>query len=102
MSRVAEGHFPEETRSVLDIEGKHGTIQRPFLDMSPATIPESSARLPVTSWTAARAQRLVIDDGGPRRITVARKVLVLVQLARHAPSGNRLSRTGTAAPGRRT
>jgi len=29
MSRVAGGHFREETRSALDIEGKRGTIQGP-------------------------------------------------------------------------
>ena len=29
MSRVADGPFPEETRSALDIEGKHVTIQGP-------------------------------------------------------------------------
>lgn len=32
MSRVAERPFPEETRSALDIEGKHVTIQGPSRD----------------------------------------------------------------------
>jgi hypothetical protein len=30
------GPFPEETRSAVDIEGKHGTIQGPSPDLSPA------------------------------------------------------------------
>ena len=34
MSRVAEGHFRKETRSALDIEGKHVTIQGPSPDLT--------------------------------------------------------------------
>jgi hypothetical protein len=36
--------FPKETRSVLDIEGKHGTIQGPYPDLSPATAFAPGAR----------------------------------------------------------
>jgi hypothetical protein len=36
MSRVAEGHFRKETRSALEIGGKHVTIQGPSPDLSPA------------------------------------------------------------------
>ena len=36
MSRVAERSFPEETRSALDIGGKHVTIQGPSPDLCPA------------------------------------------------------------------
>ena len=34
MSRVAAGYFRKETRSALDIEGKHVTIQGPSPDLS--------------------------------------------------------------------
>ena len=37
MSRVADGHFLEETRSAVDIEGKHVTIQGPSPDLCPAS-----------------------------------------------------------------
>ena len=37
MSRVADGHFPEETRSAVDIEGKHVTMQGPSPDLCPAS-----------------------------------------------------------------
>jgi hypothetical protein len=43
MSKVAEGHFRKETRSALDIEEKHVTIQGPSPDMSPATTLAPSA-----------------------------------------------------------
>ena len=37
MSRVADGHFLEETRSAVDIEGKHVTMQGPSPDLCPAS-----------------------------------------------------------------
>jgi len=38
--------FPEETRSALDIEGKHVTIQGPSPDLSPTRTLAPSARMP--------------------------------------------------------
>ena len=46
MSRVAEGHFRKETRSALDIEGKHVTIQGPSPDLSPAATFAPSPMMP--------------------------------------------------------
>ena len=44
MSRVAEGHFREETRSALDIEGNHVTIQGPSLDLTSSASVQGSYR----------------------------------------------------------
>jgi hypothetical protein len=47
--------FPEETRSALDIEGKHVTIQGPSLDLSLARTVCAFSRMPIapisSAWT---------------------------------------------------
>jgi hypothetical protein len=53
--------FPEETRSALDIEGKHVTIQGPSPDMSPATnLAPSACATWLSSLLTRRSVRVVL------------------------------------------
>jgi hypothetical protein len=57
--------FPKETRSALDIEGKHVTIQGPSPDLSPATTLAPSVCATWLPSLLIRSWLLVVQDSAP-------------------------------------
>jgi hypothetical protein len=99
--------FPEETRSALDIEGKHVTIQGPSPDLTPvwAFAPPSGPSSPGRRSGCIREWDLGCPQAGPRRAAACqpekRKVVIRRRSSEKSPSltwGNRsLLNTSNAA-----
>jgi hypothetical protein len=64
MSRGGQRPFPKETRSALDIEGKHVTIQGPSPDLT------SSVSVQGSYLAKSRDLAMSDSDGEPRRVVV--------------------------------
>jgi len=71
MSRVAEGYFRMETRSALDIEGKHVIIQGPSPDLRPARTFCAFLRVPIGPYLLSLDYQLgnLIPSGLSRGLT---------------------------------